>query len=151
MQSHTLLLADVFENFRNVCLEIYEFDPAKIFSSTGLAWQAVFKKTKVKLDILTNIYMLLIVEIGIKRGICNTICWHAKANNKYMKDYDEAKESSYINHWDLNYLYGWAISQKLPVNKFKWKEETSQFNKNFIKNYDEKSEEGYILEVDVQY
>ena len=95
--------------------------------------------------------MLLIVEIGIKRGICNTICWHAKANNKYMKDYDEAKESSYINYWDLNYLYGWAISQKLPVNKFKWKEETSQFNKNFIKNYDEKSEEGYILEVDVQY
>ena len=68
-----------------------------------------------------------------------------------MKDYYETKESSYINYWDLNYLYGWAISQKLPVNKFKWEEETSQLNNNFIKNYDEKSEEGYILEVDVQY
>ena len=74
MQSHTLLLADVFENFRNMCLEIYEFDPAKNFSTIGLAWQAVFKKTKVKLALLTDLYMLLLVETGIKGGICNTIC-----------------------------------------------------------------------------
>ena len=68
-----------------------------------------------------------------------------------MKDYDENKESSYINYWDVNNLYGWAMSQKLPVNNCKRVEETSQLNKDFTKIYDEKSEEGYILEVDVQY
>ena len=65
VQSDTLLLADVFENFRNMCLEIYELDPAKFLSAPGLAWQAALKKTKVKLDLLTDIDMLLTVEKGI--------------------------------------------------------------------------------------
>ena len=91
------------------------------------------------------------VEKEIRGGICNAIYWYTKANNKYMYDYDENKESSHINYWDVNNLYGWAMSQKFPVNNFKWIEESSQFNKNFIKNYDEKSEEGYILENDIQY
>ena len=151
VESETLLLADVFENFINMCLEIYELDPAKILSAPVLAWQVALKKTKVKIDLLTDIDILLMVEKGIRGGICNAIYWYAKANNKYMNDYDENKESSHINYWDVNNLYGWAMSQKLPVNNFKWIEETFQFNKNFIKNYDEKSEEGYILEVDVQY
>ena len=67
-----------------------------------------------------------------------------------MKDYDENRQSSYLKHWDVNNLYGWAMSQKLPVNKFEWVAETSQFNEYFIKNYNEKSDEGYLLEVDVQ-
>ena len=65
VQSNTLLLADVFENFRNKCLEIYELDPAKFLSAQGLAWLAALKKTKVKLDPLTGIDMLLMVEKGI--------------------------------------------------------------------------------------
>ena len=76
---------------------------------------------------------------------------YAKANNKYLKNYDKNKESSYLNYLDVNNLYGWAISQKLSVNNFEWIEETSQFNEDFIKNYNEKCHEGYFLEVDVHY
>ena len=95
--------------------------------------------------------MLLLVEKEIRGGICHAIHQYAKANNKYMKDYDKNKESSYIQYWDVNNLYGWAMSQKLPVNKFEWIEDTSQFNEDFIKNYNEESDEGYFLDVDVQY
>ena len=68
-----------------------------------------------------------------------------------MKDYDKNKESSYLQYWDVNNLYGWVMSQKLPVNNFEWIEEASQFNEDFIKNYNEESDEGYFFEVDVQY
>ena len=78
---------------------------------------------------------------------------NAKANNKYMKNYDENKESSYIQYLDANNLYGWAMSQKLPVNNFKWVEDTSKINEDFIKsneNY-ENNRKGYILEVNIKY
>ena len=83
VQSDTLLLADVFENYRNKCIKIYELDSAHFLSASGLAWQAYFKKTKVKLELLTDNDMLLMVEKGIRGGI--TIHKHAKVNNKYMK------------------------------------------------------------------
>ena len=95
--------------------------------------------------------MLLMVEKGIRGGICNTIHQYEKANNKYMKDYDKNRESSYRKYWDVNSLYGGAMSQKLPVNNFQQTEETSQFNEDYIKNYNEESDEGYFLEVDIQY
>ena len=151
VQSDTLLLADVFEEVQNMCLEIDELDSTKFLSPPGLGWQAALKKTKVKLDLLTDIDMLLMVEKGIRGGICHSIYRYAKANNKYMKDYDKNKESSYIQYWDVNNLYGWAMLQKLPVNNFEWIKDTSQFNEDFIKNYNEESDEGYFLEVDVQY
>ena len=92
VQSDTLLLADVFENFRNMCLDIYGLDPVYFVSAPGLAWQACLKKTRVKLELLTDIDMLLIVEKGIKGGICHSIHRYAKANNEYMKNYDKDKE-----------------------------------------------------------
>ena len=95
--------------------------------------------------------MLLIAEKGIIVGICHSIYRYAKANNKYTKDYHKNKESSYIQYWEVNNLYGWAMSQKLPVNKFEWIEDTSQFNEDFMKNYNEESDKGHFLEVDVQY
>ena len=79
--------------------------------------------------------MFLMVKKGIRRGICNPIYRYTKANNKYMKDYDKNKKSSYLNYYDVNNLYGWTMSQKLPVNNFEKIEETSQFNEDFIKNY----------------
>ena len=94
VQSDTLLLADVFENFRNTYLKVYELDPAHFLSLPGLAWQACLKKTNVKLEFLTDYGMLLMVEEGIRGGICHSIHRHAKANNKYMENYDESKESS---------------------------------------------------------
>ena len=107
-QSDALLLAGVFENFRNMRLKIYELHPPKYISAPGLPWQAALKKIKVKW-----------------RAICHSIYRYVKANNKYMKDYDKNKESSYIKYWDVTSLYGWAMSQKLPVNNFEWIKDTS--------------------------
>ena len=88
VESDTLLLADVFENFRNMCLKTYNLNPAKFLSTPGLAWQAAFKKNKVKLDLFIDTNMLSMVEKGIRGGTCHSIYRYAKANNKYMKDYD---------------------------------------------------------------
>ena len=95
--------------------------------------------------------MLLMVEEGIRGGICHAIHRYAKANNKYMNNYDKNEESSYIQYLDANNLYGWAMCQKLPVNGFKWLEDTSGINEEFVKNYDENNDKRYILEVDVKY
>ena len=149
VKSNTLLLADAFENFRNTCLKVYELDPAHL-SLPGLAWQTCLKKTNIKLELLTDCDMLLMVEEGIRGGIYHSIHRHAKANNKYMENYDENKESSYVQYLDANNLYGWEMSQKLPVNGFKWVE-NNEINEEFIKNYNENSNKGYILEVDVKY
>ena len=99
-------------------LKVCHLDPAKFLSAPKLSWQAAFKKTEVKLELLTDIDMLLIVEKGIRGGIYHATHHYAKANNKYMKDYDKNKESSYLKYWDVNNLYGWAMLQKLPVNNF---------------------------------
>ena len=95
--------------------------------------------------------MLLIVEKGIRGGIYHSIYQYAKANKKHMKNYGKNKDSPYLQYWDVNNLYGWAMSQKVPVNNFEWIKDTSQFNKDFIKNYNEESDKGQFLEVDVQY
>ena len=90
------------------------------------------------------------VEEEIRGGISHSIHRHAKAN-KYVKNYDKNEESSYIQYLDANNLYGWAMSQKLPVNGFKWVNDISEISEEFIKNYDENIDKGYILEVDVKY
>ena len=93
---------------------------------------------------------LLMTEKGIRGGVCRSIYRYAKANNKYMKDHNKNKESSYVQYWYVNNLYGWAISQKLPLNNFEWIKDTSQFNEYFIKSYYEEIDKGYFLG-DVQY
>ena len=95
--------------------------------------------------------MLLTVEEGIRGGICHSVHRYAKANNKYVDNYDESKESLYIQYLDANNLYGWAMSQKLPINNFKWLKDVSRINEEFIKNYNENSSKGYFFEVDVKY
>ena len=141
------------KTFRDMCLKEYELDPAHFLSLPGLAWQACLKKTNIELELLTDYDMLLMVEEGIRGGICHSIHRYAKANNKYMKNYNNNEESSYIQYLDANNLYGWAMSKKLPVNRFKWidNNETAGLviNEDFIKNYDENNDKGYILEVDV--
>ena len=119
LQSDTLLLADVFENFRDVCINVYELRPAHFLSLPGLAWQACLKKTNIELELLTDYDMLLMVEEGIRGGICHSIQQYSKANNKYMKGFNNNEESSYIHYLDANNLYGWAMSKKLPTNGFK--------------------------------
>ena len=151
VRSDTLLLADVFENFRNACMKNYELDPAHFISLPGLAWQACLKKTDVELELLTDYDMLLMIEEGIRGGICHAIQRYAKANNKYMRDYDKNKESSYIQYLDANNLYGKAMTEKLPVRGFRWMTDISRMDEDFVRSYDKNDIKGYILEVDVDY
>ena len=95
-----------------MCIEIYQFDPAKYRSVPELAWQAALKKAKVKLDLVTDINMLLMGEKGIRGGISLSI--YRDANNKQMKNYSKNKESLHLPYWNVNNLYGWAMSQKFP-------------------------------------
>ena len=119
VQTDTPLLADVYENYRNKCLEIYGLDPSYFYSAPGLAWEACLKKTGVKLELLTDINMLLMIENSIRGGMCQATYRHLKANNKYMKIYDKDQESSYLEYLDANNLHGWAMCEKLLVNGFK--------------------------------
>ena len=93
------------------------------------------------------------IEKGIRGGICQSIYRYAKANNKYMKNYNKNIESSFIEYLGANKLYGWALSQKLSINGFNWikEEELSNFNEDFIKNYYENGDTGYFLEGDIDY
>ena len=92
------------------------------------------------------------VEKEIRRLICHAVHQYVKANNKYMKDYDKNKESSYFKYWDVNnWTIFFAIWEKLPVNNFEWIKDTSQVNEDFMKNYNEESDKGYFLKLDVQY
>ena len=108
---------------------------------------SVFKKTNIELELLTDYNMLLMVEEGIRGGICHSIHRYVKANNKYMKS------RHIFNTLDANNLYGWAMSKKLPVNGFKWldSDKINEINEDFKKNYDENNDKGYIFEVDVKY
>ena len=110
LKSDALLLADVFGNFRKMSLKIYHLDPVKFLSALESAWHVALKKTEVKLELLTDIDSLLIVEKGIRGGICHASDQYVEAKNKYMKDYDKNKELSYLKYWDVNNLYGWAMS-----------------------------------------
>ena len=117
-QSDTLLLADVFENFRNMRIKVYELDLAHFLSAPGLAWQTCLKKTEVKSELLTNADMLLMVEKGIRGGICHAMHRYAKTNNRYMKNYNKDEEELFLEYLDASSLYGWAISEPLSVDGF---------------------------------
>ena len=106
VQSDTLLLADKFEIFRDKCIEIYGLDPSYFLSAPGLAWQACLKMTNLNLELLTDIDMLLMIEDGIRGGICQSIHRYVEANNKYMKNHDKNIPSSYLIYLDANNLYG---------------------------------------------
>ena len=104
VKSDTALLADVFENFRDKCLNINILDPVYYLSAPGFSWQSYLKMTGVKLELLTDNNMLLLFERGIRAGMSNSIHHYAEANNKYMKNYDSTKESSYLMYLDANNL-----------------------------------------------
>ena len=152
VQTDTFLLADVFEKFRDKCIEIYGLDSSCFYSAPGLAWQACLKKTDVKLELLTNYQMLLMIEEEIREGMSQSVHRYANANNKYMKNYNKKIDSSYLTYLDANNLYGWSMSQKLPINGFMWYNNyLSDFTEDFIKNYNENSDKGHFLGVHIEY
>ena len=150
LKSDVLLLADVFENFRKTCLNYYKLDPCHYFSSPGLSWDAMLKMTNIKLELMTDIDMFQFIEKGMRGGISYIANRYGKANNKYIKDYNETLSSKYNMYLDANNLYGWAMSQYLPTGKFKWLTQ-KQIDETNLAKYDEKSKKGLILEVDLEY
>ena len=143
LKTDILLLVDVFENFRKTCLTYYGLDPLHYVTSPGLAWDAMLKMTKINLELITDIDMQLFIEKGLRGGICYIAHRHAKANNKYMKNYDPSKVTCYIPYLDANNLYGWAMSQPLPYRNFKWIEADCVIPK--------RKGIGHIYEVDLEY
>ena len=150
LESDILLLADVFENFRKICLQYYKLDPCHYFTSPGLSWDAMLKMTNIQLELMTDIDMFQFIEKGSRGGISYIANRYAKANNKYMSEYDENMPSKYIIYLDANNLYGWAMSQYLPTGGFKWLTE-KQINKINLAQYNEDSNKGLLIEVDLEY
>ena len=150
LASDILLLADVFENFRKTCLKYYKLDPCHYFTSPGLSWDAMLKMTNIKLELMTDIDMFQFIEKGLRGGISYIANRYGKANNKYMKKYDEKAPSKYIMYLDANNLYGWAMSQYLPTGRFRWMTQ-KQIDKIDLAKYKEDSDKGIILEVDLKY
>ena len=151
VQSDTTKLADSFEQFRTVCLKENESDPAYFCTTPGLAMEAWLKKTGVKLELLTDIDMVLMFEKGLRGGISQAIHRYATANNKCMPNYHSQRLSSYLMYLDANNLYGCAMSKKLPLNGFLWSKKLNKYTSDFIKIYDENSSLGYLLVVDINY
>ena len=119
--SDVLLLADVFENFRNICTNHYGLDPARYYSAPGFFWDAALQITKVQLELLSDPDMLLMIESGIRGEIATISHRYAKANNEYMEtEFDPTKNSKFISYLDANNLYGWAMSKQLPKSEFEW-------------------------------
>ena len=150
LSSDFLLLTDIFENFRKTCLEYYKLDPCHFFTSPGLSWDAMLKMTDIKLELMTDIDMFQFIEKGLRGGISYIANRYGKANNKYMKEYDEKAPSKYIMYLDANNLYGWAMSQNLPTGRFKWMKR-EHIDKLDLSKYKEDSKKGLILEVDLEY
>ena len=147
-----LLLADVFENFRDLCLKIYGLDPVYYFTAPQLAWDACLKMTSVKLELLSDEDMLLMFEEGIRGGISIISNRYGEANNKYMrKGFNKNKPSKYLMYLDANNLYGCAMSEKLPTHGFKWlldREIGKLFNNQVLQVWEKIP---CILEVDLEY
>ena len=150
LKSDILLLVDVFENFRKTCFEYYKLDPCHYFTSPGLSWDAMLKMTDIKLELMTDIDMFQFIEKGLRGGISYIANRYGKANNKYMKEYDDKAPSKYIMYLDANNLYGWAMSQYLPTGGFRWMTQ-KQIDKTNLALYKEDSKKGLILEVDLEY
>ena len=148
LKKDVLLSVDVFEKFIATCLKYYGLDTCHYFSSPGLSWDATLKMTGVKLEKISDIDKYLFIEKGLRGGISYIAKRYAKANNKYMNDYDPKKQSTFISYLDMNNLYGLAMSEYLPCERFEWLKNVDEFN---VMSFSEKSPTGYFLEVDLEY
>ena len=150
LKTDTILLANVFESFRSVCMENYGLDPAHFYTAPGLAWKACLKKTGIKLELLLDPDMLLMFERGIRGGITQSVHRWAAANNPYMDKYDSSKPTKYLQYLDANNLYGWAMSQPSPTGGFRWIKCNGNRNR-LVEEMASKKDLGYWLEVDMSY
>ena len=154
LKSDVLLLTDIYENFRKTCLQYYKLDPCHYFTSPGLSWDAMLKMIDIKLELMTDVDMFQFIEKGMRGGVSYIANRYGKANNKYMKEYNEKAPSKYIMYLDANNyannLYGWAMSQCLPAGNFRWMTD-KEINKIDLGKYKADGKKGLILEVDLEY
>ena len=148
VRTDVLLLADVFESFRNVSLAQYELDPCHFYTSPGLSWSSLLKMTGVELELLTDINMILMIQEGMRGGLSQISNRYKKANNPLLKDYNPSDCSSYLMYLDANNLYGWAMVQSLSVGDFEYLDNVKNFDFMGIKK---DAEIGCILEVSLHY
>jgi len=149
LKTDVLLLADVFENFRTTCMATYGLDPAHYYTAPGLAWDAMLKLTEKELTLITDHDMYNFIELGVRGGVSQCSQRYGKANNPYAPDYDETQPTRYLQYYDVNNLYGWAMQQYLPYDAFEWVNPDTM-PKDFWK-VDDDSPVGYILELDLAY
>ena len=147
LKTDVILLANVFEAFREVCLKNYGLDLAHFYTAPGLAWKACLKKTKIRLELLLDPDMLLMFERGIRGGITQSVHRWTKANDPYMNSFNPNEKTSYLQYLDANNLYGWAMSQALPTGGFKW----TKVKPEDIPSLAKLKNKGYLLEADVKY
>lgn len=147
LKSDVLLLADVWESFREVCFTNYKLDADYYYTAPSLSWDAMLKLTGVNLELITDIDMYLFIESGIRGGMSQISKRYAKANNKEMTEFDETKELSNITYLDANNLYGWAMCEYLPQKDFKWNLEN--WEKSKIMELDNRGAKGYLFSVDL--
>ncbi|GBM41023.1 hypothetical protein AVEN_180931-1 [Araneus ventricosus] len=145
-----IFIADVFENFRKLTQNFYQLHAAHILTSPGLAWQAALKMTVVKLDLFTDIDMHLFIEKGLRGGVSMNSHRHSEGNHPQCPTYDSTKDNKYITYFDANNLYGWAMSQPLPVRDFEWVSPDKISQQQIFQHPDDFAV-GYILEVDMEY
>ena len=150
LKPDVFLLPDVFENFRKTSIQYYKLDPCHYFTCPGLFWDAMLKVTDIKLELINDVDMFQFIEKGMCDGVSYIANRYGKANNKYMKEYDETASSKYIMYLDANDLYGWAMSQYLPTGGFRWLTKR-EINKIDLAKYKKDSKKGVILEVDLEY
>ena len=153
LRTDVILLANIFESFRQVCLENYGLDPSHCYTVPGLAWKACLKKTGIRLELLLDPDMLLMFERGIRGGITQSVHRWAATNNPYMgSEYDPSHPTKYLQYLDANNLYGWAMSQPLPAGGFHWIDlDESKGFKYIVDELAKRKDRGYLLEVDVAY
>ena len=150
LNSDVLILADVFEKFRDVCIATYDLDPCQFFTAPALSFCAALKNTDVQLELLTDLDMIHFIKHGIRGGVSQCSVRKAVANNKFMPNYIASKPTSYLMYLDATNLYGAAMSQYLPTGNFKWLSD-SEIKDLKIENIDKNSSTGYIYEVDLDY
>lgn len=150
VETDVALLADVFENFRTLCYNRYKLDPAHYYTTPGLAWNALLKKSGAELELLTDYEKRLFIERGMRGGISMVSTKrYARANNPSVEGYDPSKPKIHIMYYDANNLYGWAMIKPLPIRDFKWKRVMPTEEQIMQKKEDAKC--GWILEVDLEY
>ena len=148
--SDVLLLADVFESFRKTCLQYYKLDPCHYFTSPILSWDAMWKMTNIKSELMTDIDMFQFIEKGMRGGVSYIANRYGKANNKYMNECNSKETSKYVIYLDANNLHSWAMSQYLPTGSFKWMSDR-EIKQIDLGKYKADGKKGLILEVDLEY